>query len=166
MTHTTIIGRVARPTARGAAARDNDTLTMPHGGTAQSPPLDVTWVRAQFPAPRRRMGVHGQRRRVANPGAGRRPHRDYLLTTNVQHGASYAVSQAAAARVQEAQVRIAELLNAERPEEDRHGPDHDALLQLLARAMAGQLAPGDEVVVTRADHESNIGPWVGCSRTA
>jgi selenocysteine lyase/cysteine desulfurase len=27
--------------------------------------------------------------------------------------------------------------------------------------MAHQFAPGDEVVVTRADHESNIGAWVG-----
>ena len=35
------------------------------------------------------------------------------------------------------------------------------LLQCLARAMAGQFAPGDEVIVSRADHESNIGPWVG-----
>jgi len=32
---------------------------------------------------------------------------------------------------------------------------------LLARAMSRQFSPGDEVVVTRADHESNIGAWVG-----
>ena len=35
------------------------------------------------------------------------------------------------------------------------------LLRLLATAMAGSLAPGDEIVVTEFDHESNIGPWVG-----
>ena len=87
--------------------------------------------------------------------------RDYLLTTNVQHGASYSVSQQATARVAEAQVRTAELLNASRPEEIVMGPTTTVLLQWLARAMTGQLAPGDEVVVSRADHESNIGPWVG-----
>ena len=41
------------------------------------------------------------------------------------------------------------------------GPTSTLLVQLLAKAMAHQFAPGDEVVVTRADHESNIGPWVG-----
>lgn len=87
--------------------------------------------------------------------------RDYLLTTNVQHGASYSVSQQATARVAEAQVRTAELLNASRPEEIVMGPTTTVLLQWLARAMASQLAPGDEVIVSRADHESNIGPWVG-----
>ena len=87
--------------------------------------------------------------------------RDYLLTSNVQHGATYGVSQQATARVAEAQVRTAELLNASRPEEVVMGPTTTVLLQWLARAMAGQLAPGDEVIVSRADHESNIGPWVG-----
>ena len=86
---------------------------------------------------------------------------DYLLTTNVQHGASYSVSQQATARVAEAQVRTAELLNASRPEEIVMGPTTTVLLQWLARAMTGQLRPGDEVIVSRADHESNIGPWVG-----
>ena len=126
-----------------------------------SPPLDVAWVRAQFPA------LAGDWVFMDNAGGSQILRgvvdriSDYLLTTNVQHGASYAVSQAAAARVQDAQVRTAELLNAERPEEIVMGPTSTLLLQLLAKAMAGQLAPGDEIVVTRADHESNIGPWVG-----
>ena len=125
------------------------------------PPLDVAWVRAQFPA------LAGDWVFMDNAGGSQvlggvvDRIRDYLLTTNVQHGASYAVSQAAAARVQEAQVRTAELLNAERPEEIVMGPTSTLLLQLLARAMTGQFAPGDEIVVTLADHESNIGPWVG-----
>ena len=34
-----------------------------------------------------------------------------------------------------------------------------ALLQNLARAMQSQLSPGDEIIVTISDHESNIGPW-------
>jgi cysteine desulfurase family protein (TIGR01976 family) len=41
------------------------------------------------------------------------------------------------------------------------GPTSTQLVQVLARGMAHQFAPGDEVVVTRADHESNIGAWVG-----
>ena len=86
--------------------------------------------------------------------------REYLLTSNVQVGASYALSELAAERMRQAQVRIAELVNAERPEEVVMGPSSTVLLQTLARAMAPRLQPGDEVVVSRIDHESNIGPWI------
>lgn len=33
-------------------------------------------------------------------------------------------------------------------------------MQNLVRSMRRQLAPGDEVIVSNADHESNIGPWL------
>lgn len=123
-------------------------------------PLDVEFVRAQFPA------LSGDWTFLDNAGGsqilGRVVDRisDYLLTTNVQLGASYDVSQRAGQRLQEAQRRVAEFVNAERPEEVVMGPTSTMLLQLLARAMEPQLARGDEVIVTRADHESNIGPWV------
>jgi len=34
------------------------------------------------------------------------------------------------------------------------------LLQILCRAIAPSIQPGDEIVVTNCDHEANIGPWV------
>ena len=123
-------------------------------------PLDLAFVRAQFPA------LEGDWVFLDNAGGsqilGRVVDRisDYLKTTNVQLGASYAISQRAGERQQEAQRRTAELVNAERPEEVVMGPTSTLLVQLLARAMARQFSPGDEVVVTRADHESNIGAWV------
>ncbi len=123
-------------------------------------PLDLDFVRAQFPA------LGGDWVFLDNAGGsqvlGRVVDRisDYLKTSNVQLGASYAISQRAGERQQEAQRRTAELVNAERPEEVVMGPTSTLLVQLLARAMARQFRPGDEVVVTRADHESNIGAWV------
>jgi len=124
-------------------------------------PLDPAFVRAQFPALANGFVF------LDNAGGsqilGRVVERisDYLITSNVQLGASYAVSQRAGERMQEAQRRMAELVNAERPEEVVMGPTSTLLVQLLAKAMAHQFTPGDEVVVTRADHESNIGAWVG-----
>jgi cysteine desulfurase family protein (TIGR01976 family) len=91
--------------------------------------------------------------------------RDYLLTSNVQLGASYAVSERAGERVRAAEADIAELINAGRREEVVMGPTSTALLQMLARAMGPRLEPDDEVVVSRIDHESNIGPWVGLEAT-
>ena len=112
-------------------------------------PLDLAFVRAQFPA------LDGEWAFLDNAGGsqvlGRVVDRisDYLKTTNVQLGASYAISQRAGERLQEAQSRMAELVNASRPEEVVMGPTSTALLQLLARGMAPQFAPGDAVVVTR-----------------
>ncbi len=87
--------------------------------------------------------------------------RDYLTTSNVQIGASYAVSMLAAERLREGQAKVAELINAARPDEVVFGPSSTVMIQTVARAMAPRLGPGDEVVVSRIDHEANIGPWVG-----
>ena len=83
----------------------------------------------------------------------------FLFEKNVQIGGSYAVSQAAAAALHEARQAGMTLVNAARPEEIVFGPSTTVLLQNLSRAMESQFAPGDEVIVTVSDHESNIGPW-------
>ena len=85
--------------------------------------------------------------------------RDFLLTTPVQHGASYAPSQEAAAKVREATAAIARMINARSPEEVVLGGSTTFLFQQLARAMASSVREGDEIVVTDVDHESNVGPW-------
>jgi hypothetical protein len=91
-----------------------------------SPTLDVAFVRRQFPA------LTSNTVFFDNAGGsqilGRVVDRiaDYLLTTNVQHGAIYAVSQAASARVAEAQVRTAAFLNAASPDEIVMGPTSTA----------------------------------------
>jgi cysteine desulfurase family protein (TIGR01976 family) len=124
-------------------------------------PLDLPFVRAQFPS------LAGDWAFLDNAGGSQTLGRvidrmvDYLRSTNVQLGASYAISERAGARMQEAQQRVAAFVNASRPEKVVMGSTSTLLVQLLARAMAHQFSPGDEVVVTRADHESNIGAWVG-----
>lgn len=126
-----------------------------------APPLDLAFVRSQFPA------LAGDGVFFDNAGGSQVLKRvadrisDYLLTTNVQQGASYAVAMRSGERLRAAQVEVATLVGAGRPEEVVMGPSSTLLLQLLARAMARQFRPGDEVIVTRFDHESNIGPWVG-----
>lgn len=85
---------------------------------------------------------------------------EFLYERNVQIGGSYAVSQAAAEALAAGRAAAATLMNAARPDEIIFGPSTTVLLQNLARAMRSQLSPGDEIVVTMADHESNIGPWM------
>lgn len=85
--------------------------------------------------------------------------RDFLLATPIQHGASYGPSQEAGHKVAEATAALAGMINAARPDEIVLGPSTTFLLQQLARGMADSFQPGDEIVVTNVDHESNIGPW-------
>jgi cysteine desulfurase family protein (TIGR01976 family) len=86
--------------------------------------------------------------------------RDYLTTTSVQTGASYEPSRRASARLAEARGRIATLVNARAAEEIVFTPSTTVGMRFLATAMASQLSPGDEIVLTSFDHESNIGPWL------
>jgi cysteine desulfurase family protein (TIGR01976 family) len=123
-------------------------------------PLDMDFVRSQFPA----LGDgwayfdNAGGSQVLRPVAERVS--EYLLTTSVQTGASYEPSQRATARLSEARAQLADFVNARRPDEIVFGHSTTVLLRFLATAMASQFSPGDEIVVTRFDHESNIGPWL------
>ncbi|MGA7966880.1 MAG: cysteine desulfurase-like protein [Gammaproteobacteria bacterium] len=85
---------------------------------------------------------------------------EYMRTTPIQTGASYGLSQQAVTRLEQAAAETATLINAAGPGEIVFGPSSSALLSRLARAIASQLAPGDEIIISQADHESNITPWV------
>lgn len=121
--------------------------------------LDLAFVRSHFPA------LSGDWVFFDNAGGSQTLRgvadriRDYLLSANVQLGASYAVSQEADRRVAEATRAVARSINAADEHEVVIGPSTTQLLGNLALAMRPQLAEGDEVIVTNCDHEANIGPW-------
>lgn len=122
-------------------------------------PLDLDFVRSQFPGLSKGWTFFDNAggSQIVMPAVERI--NTFLYDKNVQIGGSYAVSQDAAKALYEARTAAMHLVNASRPEEIVFGNSTTALLQNLARAMASQLSPGDEIVVTVADHESNIGPW-------
>ncbi len=125
--------------------------------------FDINFVRQQFPA------LNGEWIFLDNAGGsqilGRIVERisDYLIHTNVQLGASYAVSQQSTQRVDQARYLMATYINAKSPDEVIYGSSTTQLLANLALAMAASFKPGDEVIVTNCDHESNIGPWTRLS---
>ena len=84
---------------------------------------------------------------------------EFLIHRNVQIGGSYAVSQAAAEGLMLGRKAAQTLVNAARPEEIVFGPSTTQLMRTLAASMRRQFQPGDEIIVSHADHESNIGPW-------
>ena len=84
---------------------------------------------------------------------------EYLLTMSVQHGASYSKSQLAMDRLESASQSAAKFINATRPEEIIMGSSTTALLRMLSSAFGRILQPGDEIVVSQGEHESNYGAW-------
>ena len=122
--------------------------------------FDVAQVRAQFPA------LKADAVFFDNPGgtqvAGRVVERmsDYLLRTNANHGGAFKTSVESDAVVHEAHQAMADFLGAARPEEIVFGANMTTLTFMLARALGRRLGPGDEIVVTRLDHDANISPWL------
>jgi cysteine desulfurase family protein (TIGR01976 family) len=133
--------------------------------------FDVNEVRAQFPA----LAQIHQERGVAdglpivfldNPG-GTQVHQsvidattDYYLRANANHGGAFVTSQRSDAILDEAHIAVADMLNAASADEVVFGPNMTTLTLGVSRALAREIGPGDEIVVTRMDHDANISPWL------
>jgi cysteine desulfurase family protein (TIGR01976 family) len=88
----------------------------------------------------------------------------YLLHDNANHGGAYATSRRSDAMLEAAHQAMADMLGAASPDEIVFGPNMTSLTFALSRALGRWLKPGDEVVVTRLDHDANISPWMLLAR--
>jgi len=128
--------------------------------------LDVSEIRAQFPALKQ---MHDERSLVIfldNPG-GTQVHQsviqattDYYLHHNANEDGAFATSQRSDKVLYEARVAVADMLNAASPDEIIFGPNMTTLTLAISRALAREIGPEDEVIVTRMDHDANIAPWL------
>ncbi len=126
-------------------------------------PLDA--VRDRFPS--LAMRDHGMRRiYLDNPAGTQVPLRvadaihDAILHRNANLGGAFASSVMAGEVWHGAHAAMAELLGAASHEEIVIGPNMTSLTFQLSRAIGRDWGPGDEVIVTRMDHEGNVGPWM------
>jgi cysteine desulfurase family protein (TIGR01976 family) len=83
----------------------------------------------------------------------------YLRRSNANAHGAFATSQETDHLVAEVHRASADLLNAD-ADEVVFGPNATTLLFAISRSVGRTLAPGDEVVVTRLDHDANVRPWV------
>lgn len=121
--------------------------------------LNVSYCREQFPALKQDFvfmdnagGSHtlkGVAERMS----------EYLLNWDVQHGASYLVSQIATSKVQESVERLRELIHAERVEEVIMGSSSTSLLRILSLCISHDWEEGDEIIITNSEHEANGSCW-------
>ncbi len=84
----------------------------------------------------------------------------YYQHQNANHGGAFRTSLESDAVVAEARRAVAAFLNAARPEEIVFGQNMTSLTLHISRSIARALNAGDEIVVTRLDHDANIAPWL------
>jgi cysteine desulfurase family protein (TIGR01976 family) len=120
--------------------------------------LDLQAIRAQFPI---RDAIY-----LDNPAGTQVPQRvidavsHYYRTMNANSGGAFASSQRTDAMVQGVREKMADFLNAPSSSEIVFGPNMTTLNFGLSRAIAKTLSPGDEIVLTRMDHDANVSPWL------
>ena len=83
-----------------------------------------------------------------------------MLTASSNLGGHFSQSRAAEDIWQEAHEAMAHMLGAATAQEIIIGPCMTALTLHMSRSIGRELAPGDEIVVTRMDHEGDISPWL------
>jgi len=125
-------------------------------------PIDT--VRAHFPAlAREDAGV--KRIHLDNPAGTQVPRQvadaaaRCLLETNANLGGYFTTSIAAEKVVDDAHRAMARFVNGSE-REVIIGPSMTSLTFEMSRSIGRMLSKGDEIVVTRMDHDGNISPWL------
>ena len=83
----------------------------------------------------------------------------HLTTGTANAGGAFATSAAVDRLSEEAHEAAADLLGG-RPQEIAFGPNMTSLTFAVSRALARDWASGDNLVVTRLDHDANVAPWL------
>jgi cysteine desulfurase family protein (TIGR01976 family) len=90
----------------------------------------------------------------------------YLKNCNANHGGVFATSRDSDRIIADAHQAGADLLNAPSSSEIVFGQNMTTLTLHFTRAVSRTLRPGDELMVTRLDHDANVTPWVLAARDA
>ena len=137
--------------------------------TSSRPAFDVSRIRRKFPALRQK--VNGIRPvYFDNPGGTQVPStvisamRHYLVEANSNSHGAFRTSRLTDQTIQEARQAIADLLNASSANEIVFGPNMTTLTFHISRSIGRVLDEGDEIIVTRMDHDANISPWLLLAR--
>ena len=122
--------------------------------------LDLSVIRSQFPSLNRPAIFFD------NPGGTQIAKQSldrinkYLLECNANHEGAFATSIASDAVLEEAHQAMADFYNAASAEEIVFGANMTTLTLHMSRSISRTWNEGDEIVVTRLDHDANVTPWV------
>jgi cysteine desulfurase family protein (TIGR01976 family) len=131
--------------------------------------FDLVAVRAKFPA--LAIQDNGKRRiYFDNPAGTQVPASvaeavsDCLLSTNANRGTCFQSSIDVDAVVAEARSAMKDFLNATSSDEIVFGQNMTTITFHLARSIGKLFRPGDEIILSRMDHDANVWPWALLAR--
>ena len=125
--------------------------------------LDVSAIRGRFSALQRRLAF------LDGPGGTQCPDSvidaisAYLRNDNANVGAAYGTSKRTTELVESAHATAGRFLGCS-GDEVAFAQSMTSLNFLLTRALARELKAGDEVLVTKLDHDANVAPWLHLER--
>jgi cysteine desulfurase family protein (TIGR01976 family) len=131
--------------------------------------IDLDRIRAQFPA---LSATDDGRPRLYfdNPAGTQVPlvvaerMSDCMLKASANIGGYFKTSELAGVIADEARAAMADFLNAPSPDEIIFGQNMTALTFHVSRSIGRLLQPGDEIILSRMDHDANVEPWVLLAR--
>ena len=126
--------------------------------------LDIEWIRSQFPALTQELNGQpivffdgpGGTQIVNSAIEGMR---EYLVRSNANAHGAFVTSARTDATIAAARDAMADFLGCDR-DEVVFGANMTSLTFAISRAIGRELQPGDEIVVTRLDHDANVAPWM------
>lgn len=125
--------------------------------------IDTAWVRAQFPALAET--VNGQSAIFFDGPGGTQVTKgvidaisSYLTHANANTHGAFVTSARSDAVIAAAHAGMADLLGCD-PDEIAFGANMTTLTFALSRSIGRDIELGDEIVLTRLDHDANFAPW-------
>lgn len=128
-------------------------------------PFPIDDIRARFPA-LALSDAGGPRIYLDNPAGTQVPHEviarmtDALTRTNANLDGYFTTSKLAGELVDEAHQAAADFYNARSASEIVFGHNMTTLTLHFSRCLAKDFRAGDEIVLTRMDHDGNVAPWL------
>lgn len=131
--------------------------------------FDLDTVRAQFPA--LAIKDNGLRRiYLDNPAGTQVPAMvadamsTCMLSTSANLGGYFRTSQAADEVMSSARSAMADLLNAPSSDEIMFGQNMTTITMHVSRSIGRLFRPGDEIILSRMEHDANVWPWALLAR--
>ncbi len=126
--------------------------------------IDLERIRAQFPS-LSEMDNGKPRLYFDNPAGTQVPlsvaerMSDCLLHKSANIGGFFPTSQMAGEVVDEARAAVVDFLNAPSPDEIIFGQNMTSLTFHVSRSIGRHFQAGDEIILSRMDHDANVEPW-------
>ena len=84
----------------------------------------------------------------------------YLRHTNCNRGATFTTAKLSDETLDGAHAALADFVGTDDADCIAFGANMTSLTLQLSRALSGSWTAGDEIIVTRLDHDANVSPWV------